>query len=93
MPSAPFCLQGSNGLGTLYIVCVCVCVRVCKEAVKEAGRYRPDFPDVAGVWECADCRFVLLQASGPALLPEAVPVAGIDFGLGSSPVLAPQKGA
>ena len=25
MPSAPFCLQGSNGLGTLYIVCVCVC--------------------------------------------------------------------
>ena len=23
MPSAPFCLQGSNGLGTLYIVCAC----------------------------------------------------------------------
>ena len=29
MPSAPFCLQGFNGLGILYIVCVCVCVFVC----------------------------------------------------------------
>ena len=28
MPSAPFCLQGFNGLGILYIVCVCVCVCV-----------------------------------------------------------------
>ena len=55
--------------------------------MQEAGRFRPDFPVVAGVWEGADCRFVLLQASGPALLPEAAPVTGIDFGLGSSSVL------
>ena len=37
--------------------------------------------------------FSLPQASGPALLPGAVPVTGIDIGLGSSPVLALQKGA
>ena len=61
--------------------------------MQEAGRFRPDFPTVAWVWEGADCCFALLQASGPALLPEAVPVVGIDIGLGSSPVLAPQKGA
>ena len=66
-------------------VCVCVCVCVF-------GRFGPDFPTVAGVWEGADCCFALLQASGPPRLPEAVPITGIDFGLGSSPVLALQKG-
>ena len=39
-----------------------------------------------------DCCFALLSASGPAPLPEAVPVTEIDIGLGSSPV-PPQKGA
>ena len=61
--------------------------------MQEAGGFRPDFPTVPGVWEVADCCFALPQASGPALLLEAVPVAGIDIGLGSSPVLALQKGA
>ena len=36
---------------------------------------------------------VLTVASGPVLLPEAVPVTGIDIGLGSSPDLALQKRA
>ena len=70
-----------------------LCFRKLCVCLPQAGRYRPGFPNAAVVWEGADCRFVLLQTSGPALLLEAVPVAGIDFGLGSSPVLALQKGA
>ena len=36
------------------------------------------FPLYPGSGEGAAYHFVLLQASGPALLPEAVPGAGID---------------
>ena len=61
--------------------------------MQEAGRFRPEFPTVAGVWEGAECCFALLQACGPALLPKAVLVTRINIGLGSSPVLPLQKGA
>ena len=36
----------------------------------------PDFPTVSRLWEGADCYILLLQASGPATLPEARGCAG-----------------